>query len=382
MFPCPPGQSGGAGNPEALWRLSFMAQDGVGLPLRTTMPNPMLEAIKANRHHAPRVAVQTGAAVLCVHLVMRSIAPDLQSWAILSALLTIGTSADASLRAGLGRIAGAVLGTALGLSTLLLGGPVLLSLVVAAVVGNVVGAIWPALGYTAVLAAIVALDPTPENGSVLGLGAAAVFGAVVGAAASFVVLPVFGRDRAALSLRRTLEDCREFLRLIERGVTTDDRRNRDRVHRRFRSNLSDLRSRISETRFAPQLRTGAWLIDTAEAVEAFWSGLGVLDRVITNERHDLPSGTADRILPALEDLRGEADGLIDALLLVTRRGRRDPIDQTAFREALARARASVLDAGEVAVVEDRALQALVFALNEIERTLLALIKAIEPLRQS
>ncbi|MEM1506464.1 hypothetical protein RG959_24255, partial [Domibacillus sp. 8LH] len=73
--------------------------------------------IMSSRRHALRVAVQTAVATLAVHLLMRPLAPDLESWA--------------------------------------------------AVLSNSLAAIWPGLTYAAVMAAIVALDPSPDGRSAL-----------------------------------------------------------------------------------------------------------------------------------------------------------------------------------------------------------------------
>ncbi|MBZ4689306.1 MAG: rane protein [Cereibacter sp.] len=337
------------------------------------------ETIRANRRHALRVGLQTAAAVLCVHLVMQRLAPEQQSWAVLSALLTIGASADATLRAGLGRIGGALIGAALGLICVaLLGSSTLAALLVASVLGNAVGAIRGSLGYAAVLAAIIALDPTPEGGMALSLAGAIVFGSVAGSLASLIVWPVFGRDRAALSLQRALRDCRSFLTLIEHGVGAGDRANREKVNLSFRRNITDLRDRIVETRFTASLPSGVGLHRAAESAEAFWYALVVLDRVVSAERQDLPDGAVEQLQPVLTRLSAEANRIVGALPTVTAPGKGKPISPEPLREAAGAARDRVWSLTACSARQDRALQALIFALNEIEESLLKLLQVMQP----
>ncbi|WP_342300867.1 FUSC family protein [Cereibacter sphaeroides] len=339
--------------------------------------------IMSSRRHALRVAVQTAVATLAVHLLMRPLAPDLESWAVIAALFTIGTSVDATLGAGISRIAGTVLGAGLGLAvTGLLGGSSLPALLLAAVLSNSLAAIWPGLTYAAVMAAIVALDPSPDGRSALALSGAVVLGTIFGTAASFLVWPEFGRNRAVLSLREAMDDCREFLGLIHKGVTTDDRRNRYFLHQRFRGHLFALYDRIAETHFTPQVRSGAGLREAADAVEALWYALVILDRGVISGRARLSDSTVERVRPVLAAVQTEACRVLESASVAAGPGRATPTDPTELKRVLAEAReltlAAAAEGRDIAPAQEQALQALSFALDEMERSLMALMRVIEP----
>src|SRR5690606_4920244 len=154
---------------------------------------------------------------------------------------------------------------------------------------------------------------------------------------------------------------RSFLTLIEHGVGTDDRENREKVNLSFRRNISDLRDRIAETRFTASLPSGVGLHRAAESVEAFWYALVVLDRVVSAERQDLPAGAVEQLQPVLTRLNSEANRIVDAPPTVTAPGKAEPISPEPLRDAAgaARDRAWSLTAGTAR--QDRALQALIFA---------------------
>lgn len=211
-------------------------------------PDAVPDALRRHQRQLLRIALQTAAATLAIYLVIDRIAASHLSWAVISALLTIGVSADITYRNAMGRAAAACIGAAIGLvASAAIGGPVILALLPAVVLANMISTLWPSLRYGAVTAAIVALDPDPELASALGRTGAIVAGTLTGAAASFLIWPVRGRDRANLVLRRAIGDCQDLLRLIERGVGTDDRHERDAVHARFLGHLETARSRVRET---------------------------------------------------------------------------------------------------------------------------------------
>lgn len=341
-----------------------------------------LDAIRGNRRDVLRIAGQTACATVATYFVITWLGAQYLSWAVIAALFTIGISADAAYYNAIGRIGGAVLGAALGLAAAsALGGSVLIGLVIAATLANMIATIWPSLRYAAVTSAIVALDPSPEIISALERAGSIMIGTLVGAASSFLIWPVFGRQRTLTSLRRALDSCEGLLEQFERGVGSADRKRRDALHSRFLKDLETARSRLSETRFAPALPNGIRLSEAARSVENLWHALVILDRAITSERHEIDKAVLDRLRPLIGATQREARAYIARAsgLMMRARDAAAPNSED-LREVIAQARDGVAEIESELPqrpAQQKALHALTFALNETERSLLQLASMME-----
>lgn len=154
---------------------------------------------KESARDITRMAVQTMVPGTATYMLMNKLEFPHLSWAIISALFTIYLSADSTLRAGLGRFAGAVLGLLLGLLSVELAGgegTMLLRLVSTTAVTNAMAVVWPNLSYSTVVAAFIALYPDPEIAGALELAAAILIGAGIGTASAWLAWPEWGRQRA------------------------------------------------------------------------------------------------------------------------------------------------------------------------------------------
>ncbi|WP_420024620.1 FUSC family protein (plasmid) [Cereibacter azotoformans] len=344
------------------------------------MPPFSVPLLGGNGRQVLRVSLQTVGAVAATWAALSFGQSPHLSWAMIAALLTIDTSADASLRTALGRVVGVGIGTAVGFAAAGLPGQgVLLPLLVAAVVTNAIVALRPQLSYAAILAAVVAADPHPEAIDMLEQAAAILVGTLMGAAASFLVWPVFGRQRARAALRDAVDDCARLFELIERGVTEPGTEERQALHARFLSDLETVHSRIAETRFAPRLPGGSGLHEVASAVESLWHALVILDRVVRREVSEPGRERLGRLRPALERMRAEVGPYLQGVREAMDVGRPQPTDDRALIRRIEEARRetdALLD--EARGPEGRWLHALGFALDEIGRSLRQLGGTVGP----
>ena len=201
----------------------------------------LLRQLSGNRRQIARITSQTAVAVIATYVLLTWMDARFLSWGIISALFTIGVSADASYYNALGRIFGALIGAVIGLVAALSAGPMILGLVIGTALANAIAAVWPSLRYAAVTAAIVALESDPELGSIFDRVSVILIGTAAGSGASFLVWPVFGRQRAVRALRSALDDCQTLLNLIAQGLDEEDRDDREKAHAQFLGHLETAR---------------------------------------------------------------------------------------------------------------------------------------------
>jgi hypothetical protein len=173
------------------------------------------------------------------------------------------------------------------------------------------------------------------------------------------------------SLREALRDCCDLLRLIQGPPGPETRAERDAVHARFLGHLEICREQISSTRFEPTLPSGASLREAARAAESLWHSIVVLDRAMTDEYASIGAGAMESLLPEIREVERRSEGELKALAAALGR----PHQSTAtpgISSAVADTRERVerlLADQPPAADRTRGLQALVFALAEIERRL-------------
>lgn len=268
-----------------------------------------------------RVGLQTGAAVALVYLLMRWYALDHLSWAIISALFSIQLSSDSTMSVALYRVVAALIGTALGLITVLVfqavlpgSWPVLAALLTACVVANLMTTQWPSLNYISVAAAIVALDADADVVEALQRALAILIGSVGAAIASFVVWPETARARAVRNIAYAIDDCR---RLVEaslgglRGAEAEDTR---RIDDDFSRHLATARQVVGDARFGKRIASGRGLGETLVAIERLWHGTIVLDRAAEERAASLHEADLEAMADRLDRVREKTADYLRALV--------------------------------------------------------------------
>lgn len=338
----------------------------------------LLQRVKENRRDSLRVGLQTAVAAMATYGAISWLGLDQHlSWAVIASLFAISVSADSSILKGLGRIAGAFLGVALGLGAGLTGLHVVVALALATAAANMVASVWPNVRYAAVTAAIVALDPNPDALGATVRAGAILMGTAIGVATTFVVWPRFGRERVALTVRAALADCETLLRLIEKGVETDKRNERDATHARFLGRLETLHGQVGETYIAPRLRSGAPLREAAVSLENLWHGLVILDRAISDHRGSVEADTLGELRPAIRRVQEAARSVIGKL-------RTAIADEGTPAPSTEELRYAIESAREIAEPfcsggrQARGVNAVVFALDELEWRTVQLVGALKP----
>lgn len=336
----------------------------------------LLVRVRQNRRDSLRVALQTAVAGAATYVAITNAGLDQHlSWAVISSLFAISVSADSSVLQGLGRVVGAFLGVGLGLGVGLMDVHVVVGLAIATAAANMVASVWPNLRYAAVTAAIVALDPNPDAFGATVRATAILMGTAIGVATTFVVWPRFGRERVAFTLRAALEDCETLLRLIENGVETDERDERDATHARFFGRLETLNGQVGQTYIAPRLRNGAPLRQAAVSLEDLWHGLIILDRAISDQRSVIGADALRELRPGIQRVQEAARATIGELRAVI-----DDKDAPAPSTArLCEAIRSARDAAEPfggETQQARGIHAVLFALDELERRILQLVRVL------
>ena len=340
----------------------------------------LLQQVRGHQRQIARMAIQTAVASAGTYLLVRWMDLPYASWGVIAALFTIGLSADASYYNAVGRISGALLGSVIGLAAAWAAGPLLIGLVIGTALANAIAAVWPSLRYAAVTAAIVALDPTPDAGTAMQRVVVILIGTAVGAGSSFLVWPVFGRQRAAYALRSALDDCQVILDLIVRGLDEDDMRDREKAHARFLGHLETARSRLSETRFRPELPNGASLRRAFTAVEYLWHSIVILDRAVSEGQEDVDADVIQRLKPAVCELQEAACGSLSRVRAGMAARNAPDLRPDRFRGAVERARDEIKKAARESpsdlTIRHKRLNALVFAVDQMEFSLLELYEVL------
>ncbi|MGQ7790928.1 FUSC family protein [Faunimonas sp. B44] len=329
---------------------------------------PFRGFVQGSARDVLRVAVQSvGATALAFGAMTAMDLPHL-SWAIISALFTIQLSSDSTLRVAMGRIAGTVIGTLVGLASVyLIGGAddVLLRLVAVTALTNAIAAARPDLNYGAVAAAIIALEPSPDLPVAIERAVAILIGAGSGLLVALVVLPEIGRDRAQRLICRALSDCRELLSTTIGVLTSEAENDRNPSHARFLAHLE--RARATESRLHRHLRSGCGISHALTAVERLWHGLVLLDRVVTHQLPRMHPADREAVRAPLAAMQESSCRYLEKMIAHLE-GRAPAPD----RRDLARRLRPIEKAGGVhrnglgrEPDEVRAMQALVFAAEEV-----------------
>jgi len=257
-----------------------------------------------------RVGLQTAAAVGLVYAVMRWYALDHLSWAIISALFSIQLSSDSTMSVALYRVVAALIGTALGLITVLVfkdvlpgSWPVLAALLVACVLANLMSTQWPHLNYISVAAAIVAVNADADILEALERALAILIGSVGAAVASFVVWPETARARALRNIAYAIDDCRRLVEASLGGLRGVDEESTRTIDDDFTRHLTTARQVVGDARFKKRLASGRGLDETLVAIERLWHGTIVLDRAAEERAPSLHEADLSAMAERLDRVR-------------------------------------------------------------------------------
>lgn len=271
------------------------------------------ETIPPSLRDPARVALQSAVAAGLTYLLCLWLELGERSWALISALFVLQQNADATMTAALGRIGGTVLGTLVGIASILaLGGEawVLARVVIAAVVLNAIAAKKPELRYGVVAATIIALETDPDLwGGALARGAAIMIGTLVGTAAALFVWPESAAKRTIRAVRAALASCRELLNAELGAIETREDRNLAPIHDRLLAELRVARALAGNARLRRHVH-GVSLDRLVHALSRFWHALVIIDRLLAR---DAPrAGRGPELDAAIERVRRRACVWLDA----------------------------------------------------------------------
>ncbi len=321
-----------------------------------------MQIVPAKLRDPIRLGLQSAIGGIAAYLICQWVGLNQASWSwgVISALFVAHQNIDATAVAAAGRIGAALLGTVVGLATVLaFGGEdlTLLRLAVAAILLNGIATALPNFRFGVVAAVIIALEPDPEIlGGAIDRAAAILIGSVTGAAGAFLVWPESAAKRAMRPIRAAIGECRNLLTAEVEVLTGEGERELDPIHRRFLDNI----------RTARELTDGMRLHRTAEnmpvealvpAVLQLWHTLIILDRL--RERQGDPLGTD----APLKDAIGEVREKVCAFLEPPDSGEATA-DADPARAAIDRA----IDATQ-ARRDDEDARAFTFALRELDSDL-------------
>lgn len=258
-----------------------------GLPAASPARRSALASIARwlRRNEPLRRSLQTVAAVAIAYVAAVVLRLPDPSWAVFSALFVVQDSVGGTVTSAVNRVLGAVLGLALGVAALLAIGSGewrgLVALILAVAAMTWIAAQWPQTRYGLVTAALVIIAPAEALLKDLVLTALTIaLGAVCGAAAGALVLPVAAHRSALVHLGRATAACGSLLaagmEALERAQPPELRA----VHAEIEQELDRARDMISQSRYH---RRGARHVpaqmELLRHVDRLWYTLALVDRL-------------------------------------------------------------------------------------------------------
>lgn len=298
--------------------------------------------------------------------------------AVISAVLVLQVDWDETLGKAGWRMAGAVVGTIVGIAVLAVaGGGALAPLAAGLLVMGAIAAWEPRLSFGLVAAAGLSVGSDAGFLETAQQRTLAIFmGSAAGILAGLLVWPQTGPSRAARHLRQAIEKCRDLLEdsldAALAGRKADDLAAR---HRGLNATLAQARKTAEAIKFDRFGLRGAYT-EAVHAAERLWHALIILNRVVeTKSEEQLPvkDSTRDRI----EDIRAAA---CSALACAARIEPMSEDDLAAIRSTNERiwreSRVNPHDADELQSI------ALIFGIGEVLRNLCELDAAIGAVRKA
>lgn len=336
-----------------------------------------------------RLGLQSAVAAGGTYLVMRVTGLPQLSWAVMSALFVVQQSLDNTLQSAGGRLVGTVLGSAVGLASVVLidvdhvgtvggGWGILLRLVLCGLVMNAISVARPGLRYGVIAAAIIALEPAADNAvqGAVDRGTAILTGTLLGIAAALAIWPDPAYRRLRRHVRRALTACADLVTealddLAEGGGGA----KLGPLHQRILLELQQAHAASGASRLhrLPGLSKGADPQRLVRVTERLWHALVLLDRVDSDTRFALERRLSDEAVAALRRVR---EATVQHLHLLTDSMARwePPPQPDAVRDAV-HAAEKVLRVGPENADRPSAVRihALEFGLSELHKNLQELV---------
>lgn len=270
-----------------------------------------------------RFAVQTAAAALITFGLVYSFGIGELSWGVVSALFAVQWSLDSSIEIAFGRIAGAVIGSVIGLLCVLFigadGFDTIISLSVAVVVMSFIAGLRPSLYYGLFAAAAMIVDPggdVVENAAERALAIS--IGTAVGALSATLILPMPAHRSAEEHLGRAVQRCGDLL--VENINALIDRKDYDlpSIHQNIRAELYMAQSSVSQSKFARKLDRRLYRPSPEvllRTVQRLWHSFVLIDRVKEHPlAQEIPSDTASDLKATAKAVRDYLSDLGDAII--------------------------------------------------------------------
>lgn len=311
-----------------------------------------------------RFGLQSAAGVMLTYFAAHLLGLPEISWAVMSALFVAHQNLEATLTDAAGRIGSTLLGTVLGLATVLMlpgADAAIWRLAFVALAMNGIAILLPHMQYGVVAAAVIVL-PTGESvwGSAVDRGLAIALGSLVGTASAFLIWPETAAWRARRTVLAALATCRELLDASLNAFVNNEQGSLDALHQQFLLRLRDARELSGSARVR-----GDGIRAMVVASSRLWHTLIVLDRLQMQpgRRRHVSEDTA--VIHRLEEVRDEVCGMLSQA---------HP-GKTADSGAAVAAIRRAIDAVEASTARP-ALEPLAFALEELVQDLETLEKAL------
>lgn len=319
-----------------------------------------------------RIAIQSAVASASAYLAISFLGTGETFLAVISAVLVLQTNRDQTVEQATSRLAGAAVGTLVGIAALALtpSWAVSLSLAVVMLIMGAIAAYKPAWRYGVVAAAGLAV------GSEKGLwetaqdrGIAIFVGALLGIAVGALLWPESTRKRARRQMGEAMEACRELMTDALKAAVDGSEEELGKLHSRFSRALSAAR----DTAASIKPKGGSDAVHYGEAVhhtERLWHALVILDRVAETK-----SGAALPLRPAtLELLMTMRLAACDALACLERFERAPPDELETLEDACRK----IWNESDIRPEQADELQSvgLVFGMNEVARNLREIDQAV------
>jgi hypothetical protein len=333
----------------------------------------------ARRSDSLRIALQSLVASLLSYAVLAAIDPSNATWAIFSSLFTLQKNFDRSMRYGLGQMAGAVFGTAVGLAAIHAfpgSEQSMLRLGLTTLITCSATAIWPATSYGVVAAAVIALAPLASVSDAVNRAGAIVLGSGIGIAVSMSVWPQLARQRVFVFIASALDDCSE---LLDHFSLFDQQQNRvalDALHERFLQHLELARSVSIDARVRAHFQSGVTLSAALSATERLWHGLVLLDRIGAAHGGNFTNKDRDLLMEVGRTVRSCGSRYLSGLAAYVRGGQAAP-NPDACRRALNEAHKILREEISDLAAHDsydryRALHSVLFGFEQVSANLIDL----------
>ena len=297
--------------------------------------------------------------------------------AVISAVLVLQRNRDATLDSAGERVAGAIIGTLIGIAALLVLEPVLphpSALVIAMIAMGAVAAWKPTLKYGLVAAAGVAVASDQSLWDTAISRTLAIFvGAGIGIGIGSVLLPESALARARRQLSAALTLCRELLE-ITLDNALEEEQALSGLHSRFSRSMAILRDTIAAGTLQ-RAAVGSSLSEAVHGCERLWHALIILDRV--GESGDGSVELQHEVRGRLDSIRSDAAEALRCLAELR------PVPQHDLQGLASACREAHRQVDRRASTENAVRNiALIFGLGEVSRNISEINDAVRAIRES